>query len=36
MDGDGIGDRCDNCPSVYNPSQSDYNDDGVGDFCEKR
>ncbi len=33
IDGDGI--KCvDNCPSVYNPSQTDSNSDGVGDACD--
>ncbi|MBM4246127.1 MAG: hypothetical protein FJ148_20405 [Deltaproteobacteria bacterium] len=33
-DGDGVGDRCDNCPTLGNPSQSDGDGDGVGDACE--
>lgn len=32
-DGDGQGDFCDNCPSVYNPSQADGDHDGIGDAC---
>ena len=36
-DGDGIGDTCDNCPSVYNPDQAHTNPlyfvDGIGDAC---
>ncbi|MFT3765380.1 MAG: DNRLRE domain-containing protein [Minicystis sp.] len=34
-DHDGIGDFCDNCPSVYNPSQKDTNGNGVGDACDR-
>ena len=41
-DGDGYGDpghaenECpdDNCPAVFNPDQSDLDDDGMGDFCD--
>jgi hypothetical protein len=33
-DGDGWADDADNCPTVYNPSQADSNQDGVGDACE--
>ncbi|MDD5043117.1 MAG: thrombospondin type 3 repeat-containing protein [Patescibacteria group bacterium] len=25
---------CDNCPGFYNPAQSDYNANGVGDVCD--
>ena len=33
-DGDGRADIADNCPSVWNPDQSDSDGDGVGDACE--
>lgn len=33
-DADGIGDRCDSCPHVANPDQSDVDGDGVGDACD--
>ncbi len=33
-DHDGVPDESDNCPSVYNPSQSDSNGNGVGDACD--
>lgn len=32
-DGDNIGTE-DNCPDVYNPDQSDYNGNGLGDACD--
>jgi len=34
MDDDGIPDIDDNCPSVYNPDQSDTDGNGIGDACE--
>lgn len=34
VDGDGIGNTCDNCPSVANPTQADADQDGVGDACD--
>ena len=33
-DSDGVGDICDNCPSVVNADQKDTNKDGVGDSCD--
>lgn len=33
-DGDGIPDAIDNCPSTYNPDQSDVDGDGIGDVCD--
>jgi len=33
-DNDGIPDSQDNCPTVSNPDQLDYNGNGVGDVCE--
>ncbi|MFU8806273.1 MAG: VWA domain-containing protein, partial [Bradymonadaceae bacterium] len=32
--GDGIPDRFDNCPGVFNPDQVDTDGDGVGDECD--
>lgn len=33
-DGDEITDAADNCPTVYNPTQQDSDDDLVGDACD--
>lgn len=33
-DDDGFLDNADNCPSVYNPLQSDIDGDGIGDRCD--
>ena len=33
-DGDGIPDVVDNCPLCYNPTQYDFDLDGVGDVCD--
>ena len=32
-DGDGVGDVCDNCPSLANSDQADNDNDGIGDLC---
>src|SRR5262252_4236451 len=34
MDGDGVLDNVDNCPTVYNPDQHDHDHDGRGDACD--
>jgi hypothetical protein len=33
-DGDGIADGCDNCPTVFNPTQEDRDADGFGTACD--
>jgi hypothetical protein len=33
-DSDGIADAIDNCPSDYNPDQTDTDGDGLGDVCD--
>ncbi len=33
-DGDGIADGLDNCPSVFNPDQKDFELDTIGDACD--
>jgi hypothetical protein len=34
LDGDGVADAGDNCPTVPNPDQSDLEGDGTGDVCD--
>jgi hypothetical protein len=34
-DGDGIAAISDNCPTVYNPDQQDWNADKIGDACDE-
>ncbi len=34
LDGDGVTDDVDNCPSVYNPDQADSDHNGIGDACQ--
>ena len=36
VDGDGVLDVADNCPSVPNPDQGDADGDGLGDLCDPR
>jgi len=33
-DGDGVPDPVDNCPTIWNPAQSDANGNHIGDMCE--
>lgn len=33
-DGDGVADTADNCPTLANPDQADFDGDGYGDACE--
>lgn len=34
LDGDGFDNGVDNCPNIYNPTQSDVDGDGIGDPCD--
>jgi hypothetical protein len=34
IDGDGVSDTSDNCPTAYNPDQVDWDGDGAGDACD--
>lgn len=34
VDGDGVLDQDDNCPSIANPDQEDFDKDGEGDVCD--
>ena len=34
IDSDGISDKVDNCPEIFNPEQLDFDDDKVGDLCD--
>ena len=33
-DGDGVGDGVDNCPSIANPLQANFDNDSMGDVCD--
>jgi MYXO-CTERM domain-containing protein len=34
VDGDGVENLIDNCPELYNPTQADADNDGLGDGCD--
>lgn len=34
VDGDGVPNASDNCPSIANPDQADSDHDGIGDACD--
>ena len=34
IDGDGVGDACDNCPQTRNSLQENHDDDATGDECD--
>ena len=35
LDGDGLHQYYDNCPTVFNPDQEDLDQDGIGDVCDE-
>ena len=34
LDGDGVGDKIDNCLSIFNSAQLNNDDDSLGDACD--